>query len=78
MLIVRSVFAFLVFPGFLFTAVVGLLSTWVDRKVTARVQYRSFVPWRRHFSVGSVIPEFSPIVRPPRLHGCPIVTPPFC
>lgn len=38
--IVRSVFAFLVFPGFLFTAVVGLLSTWVDRKVTARVQWR--------------------------------------
>ncbi len=32
--------AFLVFPGFLFTVTVGLLSTWVDRKVTARVQWR--------------------------------------
>jgi NADH-quinone oxidoreductase subunit H len=34
------VFAFLIFPGFLFSIVVGLLSTWVDRKVTARVQWR--------------------------------------
>ena len=30
---------FLVF-GFLLTAVVGLLTSWIDRKVTARVQYR--------------------------------------
>jgi NADH-quinone oxidoreductase subunit H len=36
----RSVFYFLVFPGFLFTALVGLLSVWIDRKVTARVQWR--------------------------------------
>jgi NADH-quinone oxidoreductase subunit H len=38
--ILKSIFVFLIFPGFLFTAVVGLFSTWVDRKVTARVQYR--------------------------------------
>jgi NADH-quinone oxidoreductase subunit H len=36
----RSIFAFIIFPGFLFTAAVGLLSTWIDRKVTARVQWR--------------------------------------
>ncbi|MGQ9629295.1 MAG: complex I subunit 1 family protein [bacterium] len=36
----RYIFEFLVFPGFAFTAVVGLLSTWVDRKVSARVQWR--------------------------------------
>lgn len=36
---------FLIFPGFLFTAVVGLLASWVDRKVTARVQYRIGPPW---------------------------------
>ncbi len=36
----RDVFAFLVFPGFLFTAILGLLASWVDRKVTARLQWR--------------------------------------
>ena len=36
---------FLIFPGFLFTAIVGLLASWVDRKVTARIQYRIGPPW---------------------------------
>jgi len=31
---------FLLFPGLLFTAVAGLLTSWVDRKVTAMVQMR--------------------------------------
>jgi NADH-quinone oxidoreductase subunit H len=35
-----DVFSFLVFPGFLFTAVLGLFVSWVDRKVTARLQWR--------------------------------------
>jgi len=30
----------IVFPGLLFTAVVGLVASWIDRKVTARVQMR--------------------------------------
>jgi NADH-quinone oxidoreductase subunit H len=30
----------LIFPGFLFTGVWGLLASWIDRKVTARVQWR--------------------------------------
>ncbi|KKL06808.1 hypothetical protein LCGC14_2592310, partial [marine sediment metagenome] len=29
-----NIFYFVVFPGFLFTAVIGLLTSWVDRKVT--------------------------------------------
>ncbi|MBN2415105.1 NADH-quinone oxidoreductase subunit H [bacterium] len=33
-------FAYVIFPGFLFTAVVGMLVSWIDRKVTARVQWR--------------------------------------
>lgn len=33
-------FAFLVFPGFLFSLAGGLLASWVDRKVSARVQWR--------------------------------------
>ena len=31
---------YLVVYGFLLTAIVGLLASWIDRKVTARVQYR--------------------------------------
>ena len=31
---------YLIFYGFLLTAVIGLLASWIDRKVTARVQYR--------------------------------------
>ena len=31
---------YLLVYGFLLTAVIGLLSSWIDRKVTARVQYR--------------------------------------
>lgn len=34
------VFAFLVFPGLLFSLAMGLFSSWVERKVTARVQWR--------------------------------------
>jgi NADH-quinone oxidoreductase subunit H len=41
---------YLVFPGFLFSAVVGLLTTWVDRKVTARVQLRVGPPWFQPFA----------------------------
>jgi len=39
-LIVTALIRFLIFPGLLFTAVAGLLATWVDRKVTARIQWR--------------------------------------
>jgi len=31
---------YLIFYGFLLTAVIGLAASWIDRKVTARVQYR--------------------------------------
>jgi NADH-quinone oxidoreductase subunit H len=40
----------LIFPGFLFTAIVGLLLTWVDRKVTAIVQSRMGPPWFQPFA----------------------------
>jgi len=34
-----------IFPGFLFTALVGLASSWIDRKVSARLQWRVGPPW---------------------------------
>lgn len=46
----RTLFEFLVFPGFLFTAVFGMLLTWVDRVVSARVQYRVGPPWYQPFA----------------------------
>ena len=46
----KYVLNYLVFPGFLFSAIVGLLTTWVDRKVTARVQWRVGPPWYQPFA----------------------------
>jgi NADH-quinone oxidoreductase subunit H len=47
---VMYILKYLVFPGFVFSAAVGLLTTWVDRKVTARVQYRVGPPWYQPFA----------------------------
>lgn len=41
----KLLFNFLVFPGFIFTAGIGLIASWIDRKVTARVQWRVGPPW---------------------------------
>ncbi len=46
----RYIFSYLIFPGFLFTAVIGLLTTWIDRKVTARIQWRVGPPWYQPFA----------------------------
>ncbi len=46
----RLLFDYLIFPGFLFSAVVGLLAGWVDRKVTARIQWRVGPPWHQNFT----------------------------
>ena len=43
-------FDYLIFPGFLFSAVVGLLAGWVDRKVTARIQWLVGPPWHQNFT----------------------------
>lgn len=43
--LLNIIFSYIVFPGFLFTAVIGLFITWIDRKVTARVQMRVGPPW---------------------------------
>ncbi|MEW6075098.1 MAG: complex I subunit 1 family protein [Candidatus Omnitrophota bacterium] len=44
-----TLFSYLVFPGFLFSASAGLLAGWVDRKLTARIQYRVGPPWYQNF-----------------------------
>jgi len=45
----KHLFNFIVFPGFLFTAAIGLVASWIDRKVTARVQWRVGPPWYQPF-----------------------------
>lgn len=40
----KEIFYFLVYPGFLFVAVIGGLLSWFDRKVTAWVQFRKGPP----------------------------------
>lgn len=44
------VFYLLIFPGFLFTAVLGLTVGWIDRKVSARFQYRVGPPFFQNFN----------------------------
>lgn len=46
----KILFNYLIFPGFLFSACVGLMSGWLDRKVTARIQYRVGPPWHQNFT----------------------------
>jgi NADH-quinone oxidoreductase subunit H len=45
----KILFSYLIFPGFLFSAVIGLLACWVDRKVTARLQWRVGPPLLQNF-----------------------------
>jgi NADH-quinone oxidoreductase subunit H len=44
------IFYLLIFPGFLFTAILGLTVGWVDRKVSARFQYRVGPPFLQNFN----------------------------
>jgi NADH-quinone oxidoreductase subunit H len=46
----KLAFAFAVFPGFLFSAIVGMVLTWVDRLVSARVQWRKGPPFYQPFA----------------------------
>jgi len=46
----QVVFDVFVFPGVLFTAVLGLMAGWLDRKVSARFQYRVGPPLFQNFN----------------------------
>ncbi len=45
----KYLFYLLIFPGFLFVTVFGLIVGWVDRKVSARVQFRVGPPFFQNF-----------------------------
>jgi NADH-quinone oxidoreductase subunit H len=44
------IFYLVVFPGFLFTAVLGLTAGWMDRKLSARFQFRTGPPFLQNFN----------------------------
>jgi NADH-quinone oxidoreductase subunit H len=46
----RLIFELVVFPGFLFTLAAGLVLTWIDRKITARIHWRVGPPWFQPFA----------------------------
>lgn len=45
----ENIFKFIVYPGFLFSGTMGLLAGWLDRKITARLQWRVGPPWYQNF-----------------------------
>jgi NADH-quinone oxidoreductase subunit H len=45
----KMIFQYLIFPGLAFTVLVGCLASWIDRKVTARVQFRQGPPLLQPF-----------------------------
>ncbi|MEW6101275.1 MAG: complex I subunit 1 family protein [Candidatus Omnitrophota bacterium] len=45
----KILFNYLVFPGFLFASITGLIACWIDRKVSARIQWRQGPPWYQNF-----------------------------
>jgi NADH-quinone oxidoreductase subunit H len=47
---IDMLFYLIVFPGFLFTAVLGLTAGWVDRKLSARFQFRTGPPFLQNFN----------------------------
>ena len=46
----KAILFLVIFPGFLFTGVVGLLVSWLDRKITARIQWRVGPPFYQGFA----------------------------
>jgi NADH-quinone oxidoreductase subunit H len=47
---IEMIFYLLIFPGLLFTSILGLTVGWVDRKVSARFQFRVGPPFFQNFN----------------------------
>lgn len=46
---IKEVFYFLIFPGMIFSVLIGGVLSWSDRKITARVQFRKGPPFLQPF-----------------------------
>jgi NADH-quinone oxidoreductase subunit H len=60
----RYIFYYLIFPGFFFLAAAGMLVSWIDRKLTARLQWRMGPPFfqpfydlRKLFEKETILPQ---------------------
>jgi len=61
---ITYIFYYLIFPGFLFLGITGILVSWIDRKLTARFQWRvgpplfqAYYDIRKLFSKEVILPE---------------------
>jgi len=67
---------YLVFPGFIFSSVVGLLTVWLDRKVSARVQWRYGPPWYQGFAdIGKLL--YKEVIIPREAFGSGFIAAPL-
>ncbi|MEO0294227.1 MAG: complex I subunit 1 family protein [candidate division WOR-3 bacterium] len=46
----KLLFYYLIFPGFVFSSFIGLIISWLDRKISARIQWREGPPWFQGFA----------------------------
>lgn len=68
--LLQGIFYTIVFPGFLFTAVLGLFLIWVDRKLTAVVQSRVGPPWFQPFAdIGKLLAKSMIVPRGSKMIG---------
>lgn len=72
----KLLFYYLVFPGFVFASVIGLLTVWVDRKVSARVQWRQGPPWYQGFAdIGKLL--YKEVIIPHEAFGSGFIVAPL-
>lgn len=68
--LLQGIFYTIIFPGFLFTAVLGLFLIWVDRKLTAVVQSRVGPPWFQPFAdIGKLLAKSMIVPRGSKMIG---------
>jgi NADH-quinone oxidoreductase subunit H len=67
---------YFVFPGFVFASVIGLLTVWLDRKVTARIQWRQGPPWYQGFAdIGKLL--YKEVIIPQEASGSGFIAAPI-
>ena len=75
-LLIPLLIYYLIFPGFVFASVVGLLTVWIDRKVSARVQWRQGPPWYQGFAdIGKLL--YKEVIIPAEAFGSGFIAAPL-
>jgi NADH-quinone oxidoreductase subunit H len=72
----KLLFYYLFFPGFIFASAIGLLTVWLDRKVSARVQWRYGPPWYQGFAdIGKLL--YKEVIIPREAFGSGFIAAPL-